>query len=580
MWPRDERKIIEYTQRRTTRHEVFVNPVIYKDTGVMDKTVLNRDNVLGSWVLWADFDGNSLAVWPENSDIPEPSIRIITSTESHQHCYWELSEFLTDPNAIEAKNRSIAYSLDADKSGWDYSQLLRPPDTTNHGYGKDRRGRTYDVRFEETSDRIYAPSQLVENDSYRPIKSFWPKDEIIPPVTQVLASHTFSDKFLALFNSEIIPENRSGALFALACEAAEAGLTDVEIYSVTNYTDSIWGKYAGRRDHDRRLVSDIETVRERIPFGLPAVQFNSLFGDIEVAPKSGFSFKEFMALDIHFEWLFEGLLPKCGYLIIYGAPGVGKTLLGMDFTNAAIQGIPWLAWKNTSGPIKILFLSLEMNQVMLQEQYKKMTVNYDQGVVNQMDARLRIYPLAETLPLDKPEGRRYLTQILSESDFHPDLILIDSLSELSEKSLQDDEPARNLNRFLRHLRNRYNVGICIIHHNKKSGSHATHSDLDDMWGSRFLGAGADTILYIENSHRSANDILVTQDKSRMSAIVEPFFVERDWNEFSFTYDGQVEDQTADEFEAKGVANVARNLLGREPGAIARGKGTEGRHSSS
>jgi hypothetical protein len=101
-----------------------------------------------------------------------------------------------------------------------------------------------------------------------------------------------------------------------------------------------------------------------------------------------------------------------------------------------------------------------------------------------------------------------------------------------------------------------------------------------MWGSRFLGAGADTILYIENSHGSANDILVTQDKSRMSAIVEPFFVERDWNEFSFTYDGQVEDQTADEFEAKGISNVARNLLRREPGAIARGKGTEGRHSSS
>lgn len=557
-WPKDERRIIEYAQRRAPQHEVFVNPVIYKDTGVRDKTVLNRDNVLGTWVLWADFDGNARIKWPTNSDVPEPSIRIVTSSETHQHCYWELTDFLTDPDSIEAKNRTIAYKLDADKSGWDYSQLLRPPDTTNHGYGKDRKGRTFDVRFEEVSGRNYPSSALVENDDYRPIVSFFPGVEKIPTITKVLSAYTFPKSFQELLNYDRFPQDRSGALVRLAYLSAEVGLTDPEMYSVINYADSVWGKYAGRRDHDRRLVDIIDKVRRTVPFGLPAVQFSNLFGDIEVAPKSGYSYQEFMDLKIQFDWLFEGLVPVNGYLIVYGAPGVGKTLLSMDLADCLIFNQSWLIWKCNKPGAKVLFLSLEMNQAMLQEQYRVMSQKYSEDQCKQLDKQLKIYPLAETLPLDKPEGRKYLTQILSESDFHPDLILIDSLSELSEKSLQDDEPARNINRFLRHIRNRYNTAICLVHHNKKSGQHGNHSDLDDMWGSRFLGAGADSVLYFEDTYPPTDEVLCTHDKSRMSRKTDPFYITREWFNFTFTFGGNSNNQTSTEKDAKGIADVLRD----------------------
>lgn len=571
-WPEDERKIIDYTQRRATLHEVFVNPVIYKDTGVRDKSVLAKDNILGSWVLWADFDGNAGPTWPQGTDVPEPSFRVVTSTDSHQHCYWTLSDLLTDPDSIEAKNRTIAYKLDADKSGWDFSQLLRPPDTTNHGYGKDRKGRTYDVRFEETSDRVYPPSSLVENDDYRPVISFFPGQEKLPNLTEVLSSYSFTSSFQELFNSPRIPNDRSGGLLRLAYLSAEIGLTDAEIYVIIDYQDSIWGKFAGRRDHDRRLVEMVDRVRRDVPFGMAEVQFGGIFGDIEVAPKSGYSFGEFMALDIHFEWLYEGLVPKFGFLLMYGSPGVGKTLLGMDLANAMIKGEDWMVWKNAGqAPQKVLFLSLEMNQFLLQEQYHRMTSHFPQETIDAMDQRIRIYPLAETLPLDKPEGKKYLTQILSESDFHPDLILIDSLSELSEKSLQDDEPARNLNRFLRHVRNRYNVAVCIIHHNKKSGAHSTHSNLDDMWGSRFLGAGADSILYFEDEDPPTNNVTCIQDKSRMSRKSDAFLITRDWSNFSFTYDGDLADFNSDEYETKEVNHAMRGIAARKPGPGASGE---------
>jgi hypothetical protein len=62
----------------------------------------------------------------------------------------------TDLEAIETKNRSLAYLLDADTSGWDSTQLLRPPGSVNHGYGKpERKGKTYQVVTEDTTGFEY-----------------------------------------------------------------------------------------------------------------------------------------------------------------------------------------------------------------------------------------------------------------------------------------------------------------------------------------------------------------------------------------------------------------------------------------
>ena len=557
-WPKDETKIVQYIQRRTPSHEVFVNPVLYKDNGIRDKSVLSRDNVLGSWTLWADFDGTARSHWRHDTDIPEPTFRVVTSTESHQHCYWQLSEFLTDPTVLESKNRTIAYRLDADKSGWDYSQLLRPPDTTNHGYGKNRT-KSYDVRFEETSDRAYSPNLFIESDDYKPVVSFFPGQEKLPTITRVLAEHSFSKQFIHLLHTDKIPDDRSGAMFKLGCLAAENGLNDPEIYTILNYIDSVWGKYVGRRDHDRRLVEMLNSVRKRIPFGMADVKFGDIFNDaqIEDAPQSVYTFQEFMALDIRFEWLYKGLLPKGGYMIFYGSPGVGKTLLGMDFVNAVVSGSDWMDWTCEDGPKKVLFLSLEMNIPLLKEQYERMSKKFPQEKVWDLNERLRLYPLAETLPLDRPEGRDLLSKLIQENG--PDIVLIDSLSELSEKSLQDDEPARNLNRFLRYLRNRYGVSICIIHHNKKSSQRNNHTDLDDMWGSRFLGAGADSILFFADSGLPDSPVLCIHDKSRMSARGDTFLIERDWETFTFTRSEKLSELNKDDLSAKGINGALRTI---------------------
>jgi hypothetical protein len=92
--------------------------------------------VLGSRVLWVDFDGNAPQEWSQEPDgltpfVPPPTLIVQSSIPTHEHAYWLLDEFVTDIDELEDKNRSIAYLLHADTSGWDADQILRPPFTIN-----------------------------------------------------------------------------------------------------------------------------------------------------------------------------------------------------------------------------------------------------------------------------------------------------------------------------------------------------------------------------------------------------------------------------------------------------------------
>lgn len=127
-WPRQRAGVI----RHVLKHEamganVFYSPALYERTRAL------KENVLCSWVLWVDFDGNAPEDW-ERSSVPEPTLRIQSSLDRHEHCYWLLDTPVTAA-VVEERNRALAYELGADTSGWDADQILRPIHTTNQKRG-------------------------------------------------------------------------------------------------------------------------------------------------------------------------------------------------------------------------------------------------------------------------------------------------------------------------------------------------------------------------------------------------------------------------------------------------------------
>lgn len=131
-WPRQREGVIRHTLKWSAiQANVFYSPALFKAANPA------KENVLGSWVLWVDFDGNAPAEWAQEEEegkmfVPQPTLIVQSSIEKHEHCYWKLDKFIDDIETLEDRNRALAYVMHADTSGWDADQILRPIRTTNH----------------------------------------------------------------------------------------------------------------------------------------------------------------------------------------------------------------------------------------------------------------------------------------------------------------------------------------------------------------------------------------------------------------------------------------------------------------
>ena len=205
-WPRRADGLVEHVLRYAADEsaEVFYSPALYKSR----KPV--QAEVLGSWVAWAEFDGNFPESWPTGV-APIPSIEIQSSAPNKRHVYWALEEF-TGPKKLQEINRSLAYALGADLSGWDANQFLRPP------YSVHRKGSPLPVKLlSNRLDRIYEHSDFSGVPTPREAISASVSFDSLPDIESVLAEAKWDKDLLELFreSAESVKStgrDRSGAI--------------------------------------------------------------------------------------------------------------------------------------------------------------------------------------------------------------------------------------------------------------------------------------------------------------------------------------------------------------------------------
>src|SRR5215218_7714175 len=77
--------------------------------------------------LWGDLDGAQV---PDGDLAPSA---VVESSTGRFHCYWRLADPIP-PQDAEVLNKRLARKIGADSTGFDLTQLLRVPQTTNHKY--------------------------------------------------------------------------------------------------------------------------------------------------------------------------------------------------------------------------------------------------------------------------------------------------------------------------------------------------------------------------------------------------------------------------------------------------------------
>lgn len=450
-WPTERTELLDHIKVNGSEHDVYICPSVFS------KKEAKKDSFKSSQVVWVEFDGKEQINF---KGVPTPDTIVQTSSSTHLHCYWRTGK-ITKSEALDEVNRRLTYYLQADSSGWDCTQLLRPPTSKNVKRGG------LPVLLAHFDDKAIP----------RPISSFdeAPKVEtktveiteaqLIDPTKLIPQLPLLKSLRFKIEKEQVEVGQRSQFLYKIAHELAEIGCDHTQIASVISYVNDRIGKFPKSRSDWLIRISELASI---------AIHAVGVENDISL-----YSPKDVLEHTEELEWIYEKWLHNQGLMIVTGAPGVGKTQFCLQLMNAFSVGGSFL----TSALIqkKVLFWSLEMDIRELKFILQKQALDYQN-----LDLYFKNSKFA-----DEPGTFLQFEEILE--DYKPGVVIIDSLFELADGDLKDGAEVIQLTRWLKRMRKKYGCAIILIHHNRKgNGNNKKPNRLEDMFGSVVLNKEIDT----------------------------------------------------------------------------------------
>lgn len=263
-------------------------------------------------LLWADLD----EVNPSKIK-PMPTIAWQSSPGRWQ-ALW-----IVDKTISESINRRLTYMLGADLGGWDLTQVLRIPGTSNYKYAS-----TPPVKVEWSDGHAYA---LEEIEKILPAE----KDDT-PNLGEALKIYKRYEKALPAFvrrellNGKPKRGKRSEVLWRLNKEMLESGMTSEEVFSLL--VVSPWNKFAGRRNGAKQLRRELDKAVQQKLESKP-VEDPEDYKDLKF-----FSIGMDQVEEKKIDWVWYPYLARGEITILEGDPGLGKSYLAQVLGIAIADG--------------------------------------------------------------------------------------------------------------------------------------------------------------------------------------------------------------------------------------------------
>lgn len=265
-------------------------------------------------LLWSDLD----EVNPAKIKL-KPTIAIESSVGRF------VGLWLLDGDMTEALNRRLSYHIGADRSGWDFTQVLRIPGTTNYKYVSMPRtrilwsdGHTYTVKeLERTLPRLKDEEKRDTSDA----------SEVYKRVQNKLP-HWLRK---ALMKGQPKVGQRSDMLWKMENDLIEAGLTTEEAFVLIK--SSSWNKFAGRRNEDEQLERELDKIVKRHVNGSKPHDHTRPIrrrpeDDDDEDTEVRLLFKPMDTVEEeNINWIWYPYLARGELTILEGDPGLGKSYL-------------------------------------------------------------------------------------------------------------------------------------------------------------------------------------------------------------------------------------------------------------
>jgi len=385
-------------------------------------------------LLYADLD----AVDPRKLDM-KPTIAL-ESSPGRFVGFWE-----TDKPAPEELNRRLSYSIGADNSGWDQTQVLRVPNTKNYKYDTIPRvrilwndGPTYEIaRLEKMIPKLKTVmGGEVGDEAVRVFKKYekkmphWVRRELI--------------------NGKPTTGQRSEVLWKIQNELLEIGMSREEAFAVLWVCP--WNKFKTRRDGMDQMWRELDKALEQHFSGYKKeegddpLQFNPL-------PRS---MADVVMRNIN--WIVPGMIARGEVTIIEGDPGLGKSYLMQMIAGHICDG-KMVPSEHPYSPVEGRVAYFDMENTA--DTITKMRL-IENGIIN-----LENYWQGEDF--FSVDSDRWETVVSKLEDFRPTLIVFDTINQYLGKA--DTYRSTEAQQALAHfklLASQFNCGMVMLRHLTKS----------------------------------------------------------------------------------------------------------------
>lgn len=439
---------------------------------------------------------------PDRLD-PTPSYIWESSPNKYQGI-WELDRYISEKEYTPL-NKALAHHIGCDDC-FDWCHVYRIPGTINHKY-KD----SPQVSDPIATRKIYKPKTLTRLLKVRPEKVREDSDHQSTDLNErkIYAKYDIPKKLrdtLALDSLEGI--DRSSTIWYIENSLNDLGMSPQEIvYLVKN---SIFNKYAGRADEDKRLRSELK----KIISGRLVSNEHQESTKLEVS-----TFSQVMTNSEDFGgWLVKGFWGNNSHGIVAGMPKCFKSTIVHDLAVSVASGTPFLNQFPVLNPGPVIMVQNENTDYMIRDRNEKLIVN--RGIAGytrqKSNGKLRV-KLPEEIPLyfinqqgfmlSSEEHRRKLEDLIRQ--VKPVLVIFDPLYLMFDgeiNSAKELTPALN---WLLYLKKEYSTSVMVIHHYNKGGTTGTAQ----RGGARMMGS---IVLYgwVESAWYLSRDEEDGQDSDR------------------------------------------------------------------
>ena len=486
-----EKQVFDWLRKNPPeKYNLYFCPLPFREPRRLSK------NLKGSKLLWSDMD----EIKVDNGYLP--SIYWESSPDRYQGL-WELDKFIS-PAEAELLNKELTYAIGADKGGWDLTQVLRVPGTTNHKYEEKPQVSPFILTEKKYKVKNLEAKLTKPSEDDTPFED----DRELEP-NKVIAKHhkNIPREVLSLLKTKRVDiGKRSDMIWYMEHELHKAGLAPPEIISLIK--NSAWNKYAGRADEDTRLKEELSKI---ISSG---IKTSSEKESPETEEEVGLRIDTFTDVMVNLRsfpgWLVEGFWMRRSHGIVAGEPKSFKSILTLDLAISVASGKPCLGQFPVSEAGPVLIIQNENSDWIMKDRMEK--ILHSKGLTGNLEVKDRKLKgnFCSPLPmyfinqqgflLGDPIHQEIVEKAIEE--YKPILILFDPLYLMFDGDVNSAKDLNPVLNWMLKVKNEYNTGIIAVHHWNKGGGSARGGQR--MLGSTTLHGWVESAWYIGVKGRTEN----------------------------------------------------------------------------